>query len=84
MKLIPKVLNQQTLMSRQSAFSFRLLCRARNTGSKQTKRWILTVGPICRAVFGGFIYNKIYLPPFPEAVPANAEVKKEEREAVSV
>ena len=46
--------------------------------------WILTVGPICGAVFGGFIYDKIYLPLFPEAVPAKAEVKKEEREAVSV
>jgi glycerol uptake facilitator protein len=39
--------------------------------------WILTVAPICGAVFAGFLYDKICVKIFPGVAPA--EVKKEKR-----
>jgi len=45
--------------------------------------WILSVAPICGAVFAGFLYDKICVKLFPGVVPEKAETKNEAKRAAA-
>ncbi len=41
--------------------------------------WILSIAPICGAVFAGFLYDKIFVKIFPGAISENAATEEERR-----